>query len=318
MPSDLKQKVKIAINNFVASRTSNDHGDIAIDVLRVIRDEAALLMERQTIVDAFDSDALKFYDGDESLKIQVERIKKLLHVIDCSRCVTMDGNSSIDAVVEIVKDSKMKNVNHSIRLTFKYRREAVPMEYNEMQEATASQSDSPIATENNNNHKHNKNPTHVTYDIEYSKDYGKKKRLLTVEVRAENNYPSAKQAIPMDDENSVENDEEFDLIQDEVTNNIMEESKIQDSMSVVSDEKSSADQYAAYVDPETLEDFLESAGLELNAENSLFFLMTFPFYEHEWDIFGFLLDCVFGADDESDDFEDMGDDSSADDNDSEQ
>jgi hypothetical protein len=75
MPSDLKQKVKIAINNFVASRTSNDHGDIAIDVLRVVRDEAALLMERQTIVDAFDSDALKFYDGDESLKIQVERIK---------------------------------------------------------------------------------------------------------------------------------------------------------------------------------------------------------------------------------------------------
>jgi hypothetical protein len=228
----------------------------------------------------------------------------------------MDGNSSIDAVVEIVKDSKMKNVNHSIRLTFKFRREAVPMECNEMQEATASQSDSPITPENNNNHKHKKSPTHVTYDIEYSKDYGEKKRLLTIEVRAENNYPSSKEAIPMDDENSVENDEEYDLIQDEITNNMMEESKIQDSMSVASDEKSNADQYAAYVDPETLEDFLESAGLELNAENSLFFLMTFPFYEHEWDIFGFLLDCVFGADDDSDDFEDMSDDSSADGNDS--
>jgi hypothetical protein len=31
-----------------------------------------------------------------------------------------------------------------------------------------------------------------------------------------------------------------------------------------------------------------------------FFLMTFPFYEHEWDIVGFLLKAVFDSDDSAD------------------
>jgi hypothetical protein len=56
-------------------KTSDDHGEIAIDVLRAIRAEADLLMERQTIFDAFDSDALNFFDGDIQLINQVERLK---------------------------------------------------------------------------------------------------------------------------------------------------------------------------------------------------------------------------------------------------
>lgn len=218
----------------------------------------------------------------------------------------------------------MKNVNHSIRLTFKFRRERAQMlELNEMQDAT-SQNDPSITTENSSlSRKHHHCPTRVVYDIEYSKDHGEKKRLLTVEVQAKNNYPSAQEAVPMDgddgdddNDNSIENDHGDEFIEDE--SNMMDENKIQDSMSIVSQEQSGsgADLYAAYVDPETLQDFLQSAGLELNAENSLFFLMTFPFYEHEWDIFGFLLDCVFGGDDESDDYEDMSDKSSADGSDS--
>lgn len=73
MPSEIAQGVKAAIKNFVALRTAN--GDIEIDVLRTIRDEATLLMERQTIFDAFDCDSLRFYDGDMDLKEQVERLK---------------------------------------------------------------------------------------------------------------------------------------------------------------------------------------------------------------------------------------------------
>jgi Fe-S-cluster-containing dehydrogenase component len=73
MPSELTQNVKAAIHNFVSLQTSN--GEVAIDVLRSIRDEAALLMERQTIWDTFDSDPLKFYDDDPQLRNQVERLK---------------------------------------------------------------------------------------------------------------------------------------------------------------------------------------------------------------------------------------------------
>ena len=73
MPSELTQNVKAAIHNFVSLQSSN--GEVAIDVLRSIRDEAALLMERQTIWDTFDSDPLKFYDDDPQLRNQVERLK---------------------------------------------------------------------------------------------------------------------------------------------------------------------------------------------------------------------------------------------------
>ena len=75
MPSELTQSVRSAINSFLSLKTSDDHGEIDIDVLRTIRDEAALLMERQTIFDAFDSDALKFFDGDIQLMHQVEQLK---------------------------------------------------------------------------------------------------------------------------------------------------------------------------------------------------------------------------------------------------
>lgn len=307
MPSDLTKNVKNAINNFVALRTSDAHGDIAIDVLRAIRDEAALLVEKQAIFDAFDADALKFYDGDDELRRIVERIKKLIHVIHCTRCVTMDGYSTIDAVIELSKDANMNSVDKSLRLTFKFRREKVPkdMKDDKQQERNCT----PFNTKRQNLDRKQNTPTHVTYDIEFSKDYGENKRLLTIEVYAKNNYPSVKEAIPMDDNTSIQED-----ICDDYGDK-MEDDKEQDSMSIVSKDTQDADRYAAYVDPESLQEFLVSAGLELNAENSLFFLMTFPFYEHEWDIFGFLLDCVFGDEDQSDDgYEDVSDTMSGDDN----
>ena len=75
MPSELSLSVKAAIKIFAALKTSDEHGEIAIDVFRSIRDEAALLMERQTICDTFDLDPLKFIDGDDKLRKQVERMK---------------------------------------------------------------------------------------------------------------------------------------------------------------------------------------------------------------------------------------------------
>lgn len=78
MPSDVAISVKAALNNFVSQKTAD--GEIAIDVLRSIRDEAALLMERQTIWDTFDIDPLKFFDGDDDLRKQVERIKVSLKI----------------------------------------------------------------------------------------------------------------------------------------------------------------------------------------------------------------------------------------------
>ena len=56
------------------------------------------------------------------------------------------------------------------------------------------------------------------------------------------------------------------------------------------------DVFTAYLDPDVLRDLLESARLLPMSEASAFFLlMTFPFYEHEWDLVGYVLQEVFGA-----------------------
>ena len=73
MPSELTNQVRAAITNFVASKTSDDE-HVAIDVLRAIKEEASNLMERQFVIDTFDSDPLKIYAGDMQFKKQVERI----------------------------------------------------------------------------------------------------------------------------------------------------------------------------------------------------------------------------------------------------
>jgi hypothetical protein len=197
------------------------------------------------------------------------------------------------------------SVNESIRLTFNFQREKIYKD-NETKEDNEDSTQAKImnkALERKQN-----SPTHITYDIDYSKDHGESKRLITIEVFAKNDYPSVEEAIPMDDADMAEVEE-----YDEHGNKMEEEgdkTASRDTMSVSStpDDKSNRDRYAAYIDPEALQDFLVSSGLELNAENSLFFLMTFPFCEHEWDIFGFLLDCVFGGDgNDSDEYEDMAD-----------
>lgn len=225
--------------------------------------------------------------------------QKLFNVISCSRCSTKDGYSTIEAVVELSKDTKMVNVDQSVRLTFRFRREKIYKESIEHEKRRISRSMSCTLE------RKQQSPTLITYDIDYSKDHGENKRLITIEVHAKNDFPSVEPALPMEDENSsMEDMEEIDKegrnMKSEINSEMNEE-----TMSV--DNETDADRYAAYVDPDALQEFLQSVNLEFNAENSLFFLMTFPFYEHEWDIFGFLLDCVFGEDEDSEGYEDMTD-----------
>lgn len=77
MPSELTTSVQTAIQNFVSLKTSEDHGYIASDILRTIRDESILMMEYQTICDTFDLDPLNLYEDDEDnlIRSQINRLK---------------------------------------------------------------------------------------------------------------------------------------------------------------------------------------------------------------------------------------------------
>jgi hypothetical protein len=122
--------------------------------------------------------------------------------------------------------------------------------------------------------------------------------MISIEVYAPNDHPSVLPAIPL---NVEENMEEFDDNGSLIRN---DNSKDETEMSISSNNENAVDRYAAYADPDYIQEFLAMTCIELNDENSLFFLMSWPFYEHEWDIFGFLLDSVFGED-EDEDFEDI-------------
>jgi len=318
MPSELTNQVRAAITNFVASKTTDDE-HVAIDILRAIKEETSNLMERQLVVDTFVSDPLKIYEGDMQFKKQVERIMKLMNVISCSRCSTKDCYSTIEAVIEIRKDSKCFGVNNSVRLTFLFQRVKL------LDGSVPTEAENKEKIKNSNTHMGQiANPTHITYSIDYSKDHGQKKPLIVVEVYAKTDHQSVKDAIPMDvpDDNSEDldgvgkgeelgNDSNLNVVEDDTSMTSFTQPLCNHDDSDDND-NDDRDRYQAYADPDNIEDFLTYTGLNLNAENSVFFLMTFPFYEHEWDILGFLLNSVFGggksdSDEDSDDFVDMSD-----------
>ena len=58
------------------------------------------------------------------------------------------------------------------------------------------------------------------------------------------------------------------------------------------------DRFVAGMDPDLLERFLAWTGLGPGMDDltAFFILMTFPYYEHEWDMVGLVLDAVFGMD----------------------
>ena len=75
-PSDtLKHAAKASLASFLSTRLSSN-GDIAQDVYRAMRDEAHLLLERQMILDALDSDPFELMrvssGGSESEEEEIE------------------------------------------------------------------------------------------------------------------------------------------------------------------------------------------------------------------------------------------------------
>ena len=67
------------------------------------------------------------------------------------------------------------------------------------------------------------------------------------------------------------------------------------------DDGNAADRFGVSIDPENVVAFLDRTNMNLNDSSVFYFLMTFPFYEHEWDIAGFLVSALF---DEGEDEED--------------
>jgi len=169
--------------------------------------------------------------------------------------------------------------------------------------------------------------TIITYKIDYSVDFGKMKRLLGVDIYALDEHPSLEPAIPLQDEDAVEQvDEESNNMKnsvdgkvqrnDKITStgedDIFEEVEMSDNGDDNDDSQSKGnnssggggDRFGVYINPENVVAFLDRTNLNLNDRSVFYFLLTFPFYEYEWEIPGFVFDALFDDEDDDDDDED--------------
>ena len=206
-----------------------------------------------------------------------------MEVISSTRVETLDGHIRTNVVVEWKRDDRMNMVTSNVRLTFHYERRR----------------------RNENNTDENSKQSQIIYTIDVAKDYGPRERLLTIEVWALGEGPSVEAAEPLlDEEEWKEDDDDFDAM----------DASTEDVATTKQEDTKKSDRYAAYMDPETLADLLTWTQLDMDEYTVFFFLMTFPFYEHEWDLVGFVLDTVFaesideGNGDDYDEYDENGSD----------
>jgi len=252
----------------------------------------------------------------------------MLSVVSCTRTTTLEGYTSIRAVVQLSNDGKMKGVSENIRLQFCFLRE--PQHYSKADEtnAPAAASDEPEKKRKRPNEDESEEDseklamdserqfepnTIVSYQLDYSVDHGKMEQIFQIDVYASGGAPSIGEAIPIIDEEEDEEDLETNGGDDDAeapppkgTDEYEEVQMEDDDESHSADQASdSADRFGVFIHLENVVAFLERSGMSLNEHSIFYFLLSFPFYEHEWDITGFLLSVIGDEDEDDEDEQDM-------------
>ena len=297
--SNLREPVRNAIRSFVQSQ-ENVH--IATDVLRVIQEEANLMKETQDLHDMLDSDPF------EQLK-DLQRLKFLTRVTSCDRVRAGSDYSVINAVVTMEKCQ-------NLQLTFKYERKPravgvpgchvwysidVSQNFGQRENLLTVQVWAPAGVPSGepaicvhgaflaaNEEDDEDGWEDIDEDEEYAGGTNVEPEHMIISDDSQPDSPlvSPKKhkkqktsSAPSDEQREGKND-----------NNADEDEK-----------EETSDSFLAFLDPDILEKFLELAELMPMDEGAAFFLlMTFPFYEHEWDLVGYVLDQVFGGESDND------------------
>ena len=288
------------------------------DLLRALERQSRLLFETENVKEQLQTDPFENL-GHPDFRSKVDRLGKILKVTESHRISTLSGYTKINATVEIPMlasmanaggQKKMMNTGQELmQLVFQYEREA---EQKKNAETRINPGEDP--------------PT-VWYSIDIS--FGKvapKERVLCVQVWSDGNRPKGHHLKPHDLESDADdgNEDGWEDVDDEEDEDGdgRQESKRQrrepkedeegkasmntDCMDVADDDGvERSDRFVADMDPDVLHQFLECLDLNNMDEATAFFLlMTFPFYEHEWDLVGFVLSSVFGPSEEEGDEDD--------------
>eukprot|EP00977_Amphora_coffeiformis_P004982 scaffold1060_cov196-Amphora_coffeaeformis.AAC.14 len=290
MQNYVRDKLQEAIN-------STDGEYTVEDLMRSFAQEATLMYKTDEVIRTLESDP---YEHLDEIKSSVKRLCQLLKVTQFEKVLTKTGHCHITATVAIRPDGKMSKagVANYVELFFEYERDGT----------------------------HNPGEsTSVWYSIDVARDDGPREKILWVKVFAAGSVPSTLPAKNMDEDEedgwediNEDEDEENESSTEQVESKLkkarIQKYKSQDDKmeedEVVEDDKDgeeatqTEDRFTAGIDPDALEQFLRwTQPAQMQDATAFFLLMSFPFYEMEFDITGFILDAVFGAEDDDDEQE---------------
>lgn len=317
--------VKQALHEALA-KNDNDESFTAVDLLREFRRQSELLGETARIRELLTSDPFEQWNDDNKLVAKMARLGERLQVVDVHRVITLSGYSFIDAVVEIpaANDQQQQHVNGKI----KKKKKMTSMRNN----STTTKDDDDTTTrqllfryerraqEARRRIEPGIDPPTVWYSIDLSNGGQPVERLLWVQVWADGHTRAEHlTAVNLDDSKDDDDDDDWEDIDDdedatrqEQKRQRMDEDLIQADVEMKSNNEATdsskdderADRYVAGMDPDVLQSFLQwiQLGDACCSEVTAFFLlMTFPFFEHEWDLIGYVLESVFGSESDDDD-----------------
>jgi len=325
--SNLRPQVRSAIKNFLASQ---DGHHLKADVLRVIEEEANLMKETENVRDILDMDPMEQL---ADFKPQVERLKTQLSVTSCSRVRTGHDYARIHAVVGFAG---------GVELTFLYERKRRHGNQNhgddDDEDGGGEGCHVRYSIELSKNHQQRENL--LVVEVWAPKSVPSTERAVCINhvlnehddddddddwediEESEHNNDSnmngcdtsthGKASTIKRDDAVVSDDSPSQGLQKQPTKRQKlcdntpprHDHALQQQTNEVNDDKEPVhDSFLAYLDPDLLHEFLDLTGISPMEEGTSFFLlMTFPFYEHEWDLVGYVLDEVFGCgDDEGED-----------------
>ena len=294
--TSLRQDIRRSLQQFLEEHRNDEQ---PVEVLRIFQKESWLLQETEQMKDALRSDPFECLKTTTSSSL--DRLLELLDVTDCHRVHTKSGYCNITVSCLVNSDPKMKSqgVMNGIELYFRYERQS-------------QNNDDPMSPS-------------VLYSISLARDHGPSEKLLWVEVYAEGHKPClGVPPVNMMDDSNEEEWEDMDDVEEEVDNTtkptplllgkrtwetVMGRTTIaigetaNNKLDEDGDEEmgQGPDRFIAGIDPDVLAKFLQWSNLggEMADDlNAFYFLMTFPFYESEFDLPSYLLQGVFGPDDD--------------------
>lgn len=310
--TSLRQEIRRSLKQLLES---HENEETANDVLQMVRQEALLLLETERVKDALRLDPFQCWkDKKNKNSVVWNRLFRDLQVIEYDRVNTKSGYCHIQAICRLTDETSC------LDLHFHYERQG---------DATNSDTMAPVVSYTIQvSRNHGKTEKLLWVDV-YSSGPTPSFHIPAINIMDEVQR-NGNDNDDQDWEDMEEGDDGHDPVPaNKIPKKAVTIGKRKDREFVVPNQEERAtprndgtdknnpdeemgedeppDRFLAGIDPDVLAQFLEWSQLQHELEDDLdacYLLMTFPFYEFEFDLVGFLLEAVFGKEEDEEENDD--------------